>query len=267
MQRAPPRDARPRQGRALTEILITGASRGLGRAFALALARPGARLWLAARDAHALAEVAARVVERGARAEIVALDVTDTDATVRAVRGADEASGGLDLILANAGAGAARAAPPYAWESMEAALRTSFLGAAATITAALPAMVARRRGHVVATGSLSSYGPLPGCAAYGPPKAGIDMLLETLRLDLLGTGVAVTNLRLGFVRTRMVEHSTHPMPQLLEPDEVAREVVCRLPERPREIVMPRALAAATRALAALPPPAREALWSAVRPRR
>ena len=92
------------------------------------------------------------------------------------------------------------------------------------------------------------------------------MLLDTLRLDLQGTGVAVTNLRLGFVRTRMVERSTHPMPQLLDPDDVAREVVKRLARRPREIVMPRALATTVHALGGLPASVREAIWSLVRPK-
>ena len=248
-------------------ILVTGASRGLGEAFAVALAAPGTRLWLVARSAEALAEVARRVRSRGATAEAITLDVTDTDATARTIREIDATCGGLDLIMANAGAGAASPdLAPYAWESIEAAIRTSFVAAAATLTAALPAMVARRRGHLVATGSLASYGALPGSAAYCAPKAGLDMLLDTLRLDLQGTGVAVTNLRLGFVRTRMVERSTHPMPQLLDPDDVAREVVKRLARRPREIVMPRALATTVRALGGLPASVREAIWSLVRPK-
>jgi len=249
-------------------IVVTGASRGLGRSFAIALARPGARIWLLARDTEALEEVARDVRSRGARAEPSPLDVTDTEATVRAIRAIDGESGGIDLVFANAGAGApGPESVPYAWETMEAAIRTSFVGAAATLTAALPAMVARGRGHLVATGSLASYGALPGAAAYCAPKAGLDMLLDTLRLDLQGTGVAVTNVRLGFVRTRMTARSTHPMPQTMDPDDVAREVVARLARRPREIVLPRALGAAVRAMGALPGAAREALWSFVRPAR
>lgn len=243
--------------------LVTGASRGLGRAFSLALAERGFRVWLVARDGAALEDVARLVRDRGGHAEPLVLDVEDAAKVVREVRAIDEASGGLDLVLANAGVGASRDGDgvPYAWETMQHALVTNFVGAAATLTAALPAMVARGRGHLVATGSLASYGPLPGSAAYCAPKAGIDMLLDTLRLDLHGTGVAVTNLRLGFVRTRMVERSTHPMPQLLDPDDVARLVVARLEKRPREIVLPRALAAGARAFGALPASLRETLWA------
>lgn len=245
-------------------IVITGASRGIGRALALALAGPGVDLFLAARDADALAEVATFARKRGANAEPLVLDVRDTEATVRALRAVDARAGGIDVVVANAGAGAAsREAPPYAWETIEDAVRTSFVGAAATLTAVLPAMVERGRGHLVAMGSLASYGPLPGAASYCAPKAGVDMLLETLRLDLVGTGVAVTNVRLGFVRTRMIEKSTHPMPLTMSPDDVARAIAARLPDRPREIVMPRSLALAVRAMGLLPRPAKETIVRAL----
>lgn len=243
--------------------LVTGASRGLGRAFATALAERGDHVWLVARDAVELSKVQEHIRERGGKADVVVLDVENTEATVREIRAIDRTCGGLDLVLANAGVGAIPPAEPYAWETLRHAFTTNFLGAAATLTAVLPAMVSRRRGHLVATGSLASYGPIPGSAAYTAPKAGIDMLLETLRLDLRGTGVAVTNLRLGFVRTRMVAASTHPMPQLLEPEDVAARVVAKLDKRPREIVMPRALALGARALGALPSPVREAVWTAL----
>jgi NAD(P)-dependent dehydrogenase (short-subunit alcohol dehydrogenase family) len=140
----------------------------------------------------------------------------------------------------------------------------NFCGAAATLTAALGGMLARRRGHLVGVGSISAYGALPGSAAYCTPKAGLTMLLDCLRLDLLGSGVHVTHVRLGFVRTAMVAHSTHRMPQLLEPGPLADEIAARLPSAPREIVLPRALAAATRIVAAAPAPLRELVLRAVR---
>jgi short-subunit dehydrogenase len=241
--------------------LVTGASRGIGRALAEELARSGVHVWLLARNRDALEVVATGIRARGGQASVRVADAGQPDLMAAAVRAIDDASGGLDLIVANAGVGMPDpAATPYAWESIGPACLTNFAGAAATLTAVLPAMVARGRGHVVATGSISSYAALPRAAAYCAPKAGIDRLLECLRLDLAGTGVHVTNLRLGFVRTQMVERSTHPMPQMLEPDDVARAVVRRLADCPREIVLPRALGAGARAMAALPTRVREALW-------
>jgi short-subunit dehydrogenase len=72
------------------------------------------------------------------------------------------------------------------------------------------------------------------------------MLLDCLRMDLRGTGVAVTTINLGFVRTRMTEHSTHPMPQLLDAADAARRIVQQLRKRPATIDLPQPLAFATR---------------------
>jgi short-subunit dehydrogenase len=240
--------------------LVTGASSGIGRALARELATNGVPVMLAARRCEMLERVRAEIEARGGRARVVQLDVADTERAVPALRALDQQVGGLDLVIANAGVGADPSAPAaYAWEAMRGALHTNLCGAAATLTAALPAMVARSRGHLVGIGSLASYGALPGAAAYCVPKAGLAMLLDCLRLDLVRSGVAVTHVRLGFVRTPMVEKSTHPMPQLLEADDVAMWVVRALRRRPREVVIPRTLAAATRVLAALPEAMREAI--------
>jgi short-subunit dehydrogenase len=244
--------------------LVTGASRGIGLALARAFAKRGTRVVLVARDADAL-DAATRAIEHeGGHARAVVADVENVATWVPRLRALDEETGGFETIVANAGVGATSPdATPYAWETMHHALTTNFVGAAATLTALLPAMVARGRGHLLATGSLASYGPLPGSAAYCAPKAGIDMLLECLRLDLRGTGVHVTNLRIGFVRTRMVEKSTHPMPQLLEADEVAERIAREMGAKPAEIVVPRALGWGARALGALPRAWRSRLFAAV----
>lgn len=244
--------------------LVTGAGSGIGRGIALELARSAVPLvCLVGRRREPLEETAAAVAAIGVGARVLPLDLADCDAAVAALRALDREIGGLDLVIANAGVGAPPGAAPFAWETLRDPLHVNLCGAAATLTANLEAMVARRRGHLVAVGSISAYGALPGSAAYCTPKAGLGMLLDCLRMDLSPYDVAVTQLRLGFVNTAMVAHSTHPMPQLLEVDEVARVAVRRLARRPREIVLPRALGALVRT-AALPPGAvRDALVSAI----
>jgi short-subunit dehydrogenase len=241
--------------------LVTGASRGIGRALAEELANRGTFVYLLARDPEALADATSAIRAKGGQAESLVHDVSDAHATARLVRTLDARANGLDLVIANAGVGLpSTEVSPYAWESIAPAFETNVLGAVATLTAALPAMVARGRGHVVATGSLASFGAVPRGAAYSAPKASIDMLLDCLRIDLAGSGVAATNLRLGFVRTRMLARE-HPMPQMMEPEEVARIVVERLPEHPREIVLPAAFGAAVRAFGSLPASVRERFWT------
>ncbi len=240
-------------------VLITGASRGLGRALALGLAEPGTKLALVARGAEALDATAAVCRDQGAEVMTQILDVSQGDETVTAVRDLDARLGGLDLVVANAGVGPELEAPPYSWEALAGPCHVNFCGAVATLTAALPAMVARGRGHLVGVSSLSSFGALPGSAAYCGPKAGLSMVLECLRLDVAPHGVAVTNIYAGFIDTDMVEHRRESMPQLMSPEDAAQRILRALPNRPARIDFPQPLALAARAGARLPRPLRDRL--------
>ncbi|MGB8331400.1 MAG: SDR family NAD(P)-dependent oxidoreductase [Polyangiales bacterium] len=241
---------------------MTGASSGIGRSLTLALAGGGCAVVACARRETGLKALAEEIRRDGGRCLVEELDVADTARTVERIRALDEAHR-FELIVANAGVGAREGVAPWTWEGLGDAIEIDFAGAAATLTAALPAMVSRGRGHLVAVSSLASYGPLPASAAYCAPKAGLDMLMECLRIDLAGTGVRVTNVRAGFVRTRMVAKTTHPMPGMMEPDEAAERILKGLERAPAEIVFPRWLAAMARASGALPRPLRDALLRVV----
>ncbi|MCC6335828.1 MAG: SDR family NAD(P)-dependent oxidoreductase [Myxococcales bacterium] len=226
----------------MPHVLITGGSRGLGLGLARQYLQRGHAVTITGREQPALDAAVALLRPHGPVAAL-ALDAGDLDATVKGLRALDERVGGLDVVIANAGVGADPSkGAPYSWEAIAQALHVNFTGAAATLTAVLPAMVERRRGHLVGISSLASYGALPNAAAYCAPKAGLNMLLDCLALDTRGTGVAVTTVKLGFVKTRMVETATHPMPQLMEVDDAARRVVRALEARPRVVTVPRALA-------------------------
>ena len=234
--------------------MVTGGSRGIGRALARALSARGVRVIVTGRRG---AELDA-VVRAGDAWRGVVLDAGDTKASVATLRELDRALGGLDLVIANAGVGIPDPEmTPYAWEAIAEAMHVNVCGAAATLTAVLPDMVSRGRGHAVAIGSLAAFGALPGAAAYSAPKAALAMLMDCLRLDLAGTGVTATTVHLGFVRTRMVERSAFPMPQLLEPGDAAERIVTALARRPRTITLPRALAAAAWGAALLPSAVKE----------
>lgn len=224
--------------------LVTGASSGIGRELARGLAARGTRVVVAARRLPLLEELMEEIRRDGGEAQAEAMDVADTEAVVQRVRAIDEAWP-LDLVIANAGVGVAdRRAPSYAWEAIGPALHTNFCGAAVTLTAALPRFVERGTGHLAALGSLASFGPLPEAEAYCSPKAGLDMLMECLRLDLRGTGVAVTMVHAGFVRTAMIAESTHPMPMTMSPEDAAEHILHELPKAPATISFPAPMAAA-----------------------
>lgn len=247
--------------------LITGGSRGIGLALARELAPRCESVHLIARDERAVEAAAAHLRRDGHSAFAISADVRDLTKLVATIRDIHRRIGGLDLVVANAGVGAsAPKAPSYAWEVVEAALTTNFLGAIATLTAVLPEMVASRKGHLVGVGSIASYAALPDSLSYCAPKAGLEMALACLALDTSGTGVDVSHVRLGFVATDMVKESTHWMPQLTSPEVAARAVVAELLGRPSEIVFPRALALAARGLGALPESVRKLIARRTRAR-
>lgn len=248
--------------------LVTGASSGIGQALAERLAADGTLVVLAARRADRLHEVADGIEHDGGDARVEAMDVGDTTATVARIRALDAELGGFDLVIANAGVGMNhRGLPSYSWEAMAGACHVNFCGAAATLTAVLPQMVERQRGHVVGISSIASFTPIPGRGGYCAPKAGLSMLLECLRLELAGTGVHATAVHPGFVRTAMTARSKGAMPFAMDTRDAAERIVTALPSAPATIDFPWQLATAAKVGAALPRLLRDVLVGAAAGRR
>lgn len=181
---------------------LTGASSGIGRSLARRLAAAGERVALVARRMELLESLAAEIEGSGGRALAIRCDVTDREQVRAAVREAESALGPLDRLIANAGAAEVTRVAAFDAEHVERQLRLNVLGAVYGIEAVLPGMLARRSGHLVAVSSLAGYRGVPGAAAYSASKAALSNLMESLRVDLRGSGVAVTLIVPGFVRTK-----------------------------------------------------------------
>ncbi len=201
--------------------LITGASSGIGRALALWFARRGTIVRAAARRREALDTLVEEARSAGGRVLPFALDVTDTEATVRLVRTLDEECGGLDLVVANAGISVATDGRRLDWSDVERILQVNVLGAAATLSAALPAMVSRGRGHLVGVSSLAAWRGMPRFSAYCGSKAFLSVFLEGLRVDLRKSGVRVTSIHPGYVKSEITAGREGRMTFLLETDDAA----------------------------------------------
>lgn len=172
---------------------VTGASTGLGRAFAEMLLAEGVEVWGTARDA-------ARLPARP-RFHPVALDLGDGDAAERIFRAADRAAGGFDVVVNNAGFGAfgAYAATDFAvWEHQ---FRVMLVNTARLAHAALRGMQARNRGALVNISSIAGEFGMPYQAVYNSVKAGLSALNESLMYEVKGTGVVVIDFRPGDYRT------------------------------------------------------------------
>jgi short-subunit dehydrogenase len=231
----------------MTTALVTGASSGLGRGLALALAQEGWKVYAAARRENELAALA----KENSRIEPLILDVGDSDAAHEAVEKLDQRDP-LDLVIANAGIAGVTSGKHLSWPLVKRILEVNLLGAAATITGALPGMVARKSGHVVGVSSIAAWRGLPKSGAYSASKAGLSTFLESLRVDLHGTGIAVTTICPGFVRTPMNAAPKNPTPFIIETEEAVRIMMKAIRKRDAECAFPLPLVAAARWLPFLP---------------
>jgi short-subunit dehydrogenase len=238
--------------RRFDKVLITGASSGLGRGLAGFFARRGARVYAAARRMPELESLRVEMQGQPGSVEPFPLDVGRTEETLKKVRALDEECGGLDLVVANAGVSQETDARRLQWENLERVVRVNVLGAAATLTAVLPAMVRRGTGHIAGVSSLAGFNALPSYGAYCASKAFLTQLLESLRMDLSGTDVRVTVIHPGFVKSEMTAANLFPMPFLMETHDAVERMGQALLRGDAELSFPWPLASAARVARFLP---------------
>jgi short-subunit dehydrogenase len=181
--------------------LVTGAGRGLGRRIAEALASRGVRVALVARGQAEIAAVAAEIASRGGEALAVAADVGRWSEAARAVAATTERFGSIDFLVNNAGAGWFKPFLDSSPEQIAASLDSCLAGTIWTCRAALPAMVARGRGHVVNIASDLARRPLANMAVYVGAKHGVLGFSQSLLRELKGQGIKVTTVLPGIVDT------------------------------------------------------------------
>jgi short-subunit dehydrogenase len=235
-------------------VVITGASRGLGRELALAYARPGCLLGLTARDSAALEDVAVQCRLRGADVVVRVADVTEHGALTDWLVELDGRRP-IDLLIANAGLFDGRR-PGADREGLDAAisqLRVNLEGAIRTIDAVLPLMVARGRGHVAAISSLAAVYPLADAPAYSASKAGLVSYCDGLRELLAPSGIAVSVVYPGHIATRQTEVYEGGLPLLMSAETAARRIQGGLARRRSRIWLPASLALFARIGGLLPP--------------
>lgn len=222
--------------------LITGASSGIGRALALELARRGWYVALSARRADELEKAAEEIRQAGGRALVLPCDVGEPEAAAEVVRRADRELGALDMVVANAGVGQYGHASQLTWNDVEPQIRINIAGALATLTAAIPIMLAQQKGHLVGVSSLAGKRGLPRSAAYCAAKAALSTFLESVRIDLGPAGIRVTDVQPGFVATPMTEGAKHSRPLEWTSEKAASVIARRLERGPAVIAFPWPLA-------------------------
>jgi len=186
--------------------LVTGASRGIGRAIALELARQGADIALLyAGNTEAAASAAEEVRSLGARAEVFQCDVSDHDAVKTAVSAALAAFGGLDILVNNAGITRDGLLLTMKEADYDAVLDTNLKGAYNTIRHVAPHFVKRRGGRIINISSVAGLIGNAGQANYAAAKAGLIGLTKSAARELASRGITVNAVAPGFIATDMTE--------------------------------------------------------------
>lgn len=236
------------------KVFITGASGGIGEALAREYHRrfPASTIGLAARRADELARVAAALA--GASVHRYRLDVTDRDALARAAAdfvGLDGAP--PDVVIANAGisAGTLTGEPADA-AVFRRIVDVNVTGMFDTFAPFVPGMRARGAGRLVGIASVAGIRGLPGAGAYSASKAATIAYLESLRVELRGSGVRVVTIAPGYIRTPMTERNAYPMPFLTDADAFARRALDAIARGDSYLVIPRPMGAVALGLRVLP---------------
>jgi short-subunit dehydrogenase len=230
--------------------LITGGTTGIGAALTRRLVAHGTKVAICGRRVELLDSMRR---ELGDSVVTIAADLADTNRAIEVVSEAKERLGSLDLVVANAGFGINKpAAIIEPWEVL-AVLQLNLLGACATLTAAIPHMVAEGRGHLVGISSIAGVRGLPMSAAYSASKAALSTYLESVRVDLYRFGIKVSDIRPGFIDTPLTKTNKFKMPFLMSADEAARLIIRALVRGRRVYTFPWQMAIAARFLSLVPP--------------
>jgi short-subunit dehydrogenase len=217
-------------------VFITGASSGIGAALARHYAAQGATLGLAARRSEALQSLAA---ELSTTTLTYGVDVADGAAMRAAADDFVARCGTPDIVIANAGISVGTdGGEPEDLSVLERVLSTNVVGLAATLAPFVAPMRARGEGILAGIASVAGMRGLPGAGAYSASKAAAITWLESLRVELHGTGVAVVTVCPGYIDTPMTRANPYRMPFLLPVDEAARRIARAVESRRAQVVIP-----------------------------
>jgi NAD(P)-dependent dehydrogenase (short-subunit alcohol dehydrogenase family) len=233
-------------------ILIIGASRGIGAAVLEEYARNGAHILAASRDVAALDAIASHSRNDSNTIHTVRCDASQADSIRTAVKAGQDMLGRIDVLLYNAGVGTPAWMDSFSAAETDQVFAVNFRGLAVALECAIPLLREQGGGVFAGVSSLADVRGYPGSAAYCASKAAASTLLESARVELHPHGIHVITVRPGFVRTAMTAKNEFHMPFLLEPERAARIIVRGISRRKSIIQFPWQVALATRIVRILP---------------
>ena len=222
-------------------ILITGASSGLGRGMAREFAARGRSLALCARRTDRLEELRDELLDAypGITVHVAPLDVDDHEQVFEVFRDFRSALGSLDRVIVNAGLGKGQPVGTGYFHANVATANTNFLGALAQCEAAMEVFRDQRQGHLVVISSISALRGMPrNLTTYAASKAAVAALAEGIRADVAGTGIAVSTIYPGYIRSEMNER-VKKTPFMLDTETGCRHLAKAIEREPAKAYVPR----------------------------
>jgi NAD(P)-dependent dehydrogenase (short-subunit alcohol dehydrogenase family) len=232
--------------------LITGAASGIGRQLALDLARDGYAIAAVDLLRDGLVALAEELDKAKVRHAWAVADVTDMTALQAAVTDLEARLGPTDLLLASAGVGIETTGLNYRADDMAKVIGVNLIGVSNSIAAVLPGMLARRRGHLVGLSSVASFRGLPRLLGYSASKAGLNALMDGLRVEVQDHGISVTTICPGWVRTPMTAPIRGKLDYLMDVDAAAWHIHYAIKNRLAFYAFPRPMVWRLRLLTWLP---------------
>jgi NAD(P)-dependent dehydrogenase (short-subunit alcohol dehydrogenase family) len=229
-------------------VWLVGASSGIGRATAEALHARGANVVVSARNAEAMSAFEGTF----AGSLGISLDATDRDAMRAAARRIDTRFGRIDLAMYCAGHYKALRATEFDLDEMLKHQQVNYVGALHMIDAVMPMLLKQKAGHLSLISSVAGYRGLPQSLGYGPTKAALINLAQTLYLDLEPLGIGCSVINPGFVETPLTAQNKFTMPALITPAQAATEILKGWAAGDFEIDFPKRFTLWMRAMSHLP---------------
>jgi short-subunit dehydrogenase len=231
-------------------VFITGASSGIGAALARAYAARGAKLGLVARRSAALQNLADALP---CECLVLTADVRDNNSMQQAAAKFTERFGAADIVIANAGVSHGTATERSEdLATFEEVLDINVLGIVRTFQPFIAAMRLANRGALVGIASVAGFRGLPGSSAYSASKAAAISYLESVRVELHGSGICVTTLCPGYIATPMTARNPYPMPFMMSAEQAAKKMILAIDAQRNFVVLPWQMAIIGRMMRLLP---------------
>ncbi|MGA2296212.1 MAG: SDR family NAD(P)-dependent oxidoreductase [FCB group bacterium] len=233
-------------------ILITGASKGIGKALSLEYAKRSCEILLLARSVDEIEKISAQINNSGASAYFKECDVTKHEEVKAAVDFAVEKMGGVDIAILNAGVSRRQNPDSSFLNDYRFIFETNVFGILNGLNCLLPLMKEQGQGIIAGVSSLSDFRGLNGYGAYNSSKIAVSTILESLRLEHKNSGIRIITIRPGFVRTPMTANNKFYMPFLMDAEVAAKIIINGIERGKKRISFPLTLTFASYLAKTLP---------------